>query len=456
MRSPGPGLTCTRPVTDFAAKKAALAPVGPGTGGQVRLAKSTVSNLFRYQPRARAAQTLSLGQFNEVIALDQAARTLDVEGLATFERIVTHCLPRGLLPPVTPELKHITIGGATVGIGIESTGFRHGFVHDALVEAEVLLPSGDVVTCTADNEHAELFHALPNSYGTLGYILRARLGLMPARPFVHLHIDWFECSREYLDSMRRATLQDDIDFIEGLFFEDGRFYLMTGRLVDEVPRADDILREHVFYKLVQVRRDIYLTTADYIFRYDPEWFWNIPDTPLHALFRRHAPLRLRNSGFYTRYAAWKSRLPKLSPARAAPSTEPLIQDWEVPWETAHELVDFCLREVRLDGRPWAAVPIRTPRQPTLYPVAAGRLYFNLGCYCQVRGAQGREPYHYSRIMDRKCFELGGIKMLYSATFLDEQEFDARFNGEAYRRIKAKYDPHGKAPTLYDKVTVKEP
>jgi len=71
----------------------------------------------------------------------------------------------------------------------------------------------------------------------------------------------------------------------------------------------------------------------------------------------------------------------------------------------------------------------------------------------VPKAVGREPYHYSKIMDRKCFELGGIKMLYSSTFLDPAEFDARFNGAAYRVLKAKYDPRGKAPTLYEKVTV---
>ena len=440
-------------MTDYEQKKASLQGQWPAAGGQVRLAKSTVSNLFRYQSASAAVQRVSLGQFNEVIALDSATRTLDVEGLATFETIVAHCLPQGFLPPVTPELKHITIGGATVGIGIESTGFRHGFVHDALLEAEVLLPGGDIVTCTADNEYSDLFKALPNSYGTLGYILRARLSLIPARPFVHLRIERFDSSRTFLAAMQQATTHADVDFIEGLFFEDRRFYLMTGWFADEVPQVDDILRENVFYQLVQARQDIYLATADYIFRYDPEWFWNIPDTPLYRLFRRHAPRRFRNSGFYTRYAAWKGRLRKRIPALAPAATEPLIQDWEVPWGRSEELLEFCLREVELDGRPWAVVPIRTPRQPTLYPIAANQLYFNLGCYCQVRRAEGREPYHYSQIMDRECFELGGIKMLYSSTFLDRAEFDARFNGAAYRSLKAKYDPRGKAPTLYEKVAL---
>lgn len=437
-------------MSDYARKRSALQNRAPAADGQIRLSKSTVSNLFRYQAGRASGQTLSLGHFNQVIAIDRDAQTLDVEGLATFERIVAHCLPHGFLLPVTPELKHITIGGATVGIGIESTCFRHGFVHDALLEAEVLLPGGDIVTCTPDNEYADLFRALPNSYGTLGYILRARLALVPAQPFVHLRVTFFDTAGAFLDAMRQAAVDDEVDFIEGLFFEDGRFYLLTGVGVDEVAQVDDILREHIFYRLVQERRDIYLTTTDYLFRYDPEWFWNIPDTPLYDLFRRYAPRRFRNSGFYTRYAAWKNR--RLGRFAARPGkTEPLIQDWEVPWDAAGELVGFCLREVALDGRPWAAVPIRTPRQPTLYPIAADQLYFNLGCYCQVRRAAGREPYHHTKIMDRKCFELGGIKMLYSSTFLDKAEFDARFNGDAYRALKAKYDPRGCAPTLFEKV-----
>src|SRR5690606_33045292 len=360
-----------------------------------------------------------------------AARTAEVEGLATYSTVVHRCLEHGLLPLVAPELKHITVGGATVGIGIESTCFRYGFVHDGLIEADVLLPSGRVVTARADNEHADLFHALPNSYGTLGYILRAQIALHAAEPYVHLRVERFDDTRAYLEAMRAATLDPANDFVEGLFFEDGRFFLMLGRFAREVPRTDDILREHVFYKLVETRRDIYLATEDYIFRYDPEWFWNIPETWPYRLFRRYAPARFRNSGFYTRYAATKNRWLARIGIRDD-EVEPLIQDWEVPWRHAEALVGFCLREVRLDGRPWAAVPIVTPRQPTLYPIRPKELYFNLGCYCQVRRPEGREPYYYTKIMDEKCFELDGIKMLYSSTFLSEAEFDERFNGAAYR------------------------
>jgi FAD/FMN-containing dehydrogenase len=438
--------------TEYQRKKAEITRSWQSGAGQLRLAKSTISNLFRYQPRGKAERRVSLGRFDDVIALDAEARTLDVEGLATFETIVNFCLRHGLLPPVSPELKHITIGGATVGIGIESTCFRHGFVHDALLEADVLLPNGSVVTCTPDNECRDLFFALPNSYGTLGYILRAKLRLEPAKPFVELAITRFDDANRYLEAMRAATEQGDIDFVEGLFFEDERYFLKCGRFADTANRVDDILRHHIYYKLVQSRELITLRTQDYIFRYDPEWFWNLPETPFYAWFRRYAPQRFRNSSFYTRHIAREAKLRAFF-GRQPKDTEPLIQDWEVPWDRAAELIETCLGKVDLDGRPWAAVPIKTPRQPTLYPIKPNELYFNLGCYCQVRRPVGEPPYHYTRLMDDRCFELDGIKMLYSSTFLDKSEFDRHFNGAQYAALKAKYDPEASAPTLYEKVAM---
>lgn len=444
-------LTSVEP--SYAEKKAKLEQSWQPGEGPLRLDKSTISNLFRYAPRAAAGRRVALNEFNRVIALDETTATLEVEGLATFETIVEYSLQRGFLPLVAPELKHITIGGATVGIGIESTCFRYGFVHDSLIEADVLLPSGKIVTCTAENEHSDLFFALPNSYGSLGYILRAKIKLHRARPYTTLTMTTFAEPTAYLAGMRAACDGDEWDFVEGLFFEDRRFILMTGKMVDRAAYVDDILRNDIFYRLVESRHEICLRTDDYIFRYDPEWFWNVPETWSYDLFRRYAPMRFRNSGFYTKYVATKERLRDRLTGGAPKDTEPLIQDWEVPWEHGAELIEFCLSEVDLGGRPWAAVPIKTPRSPTLYPIRANELYFNLGCYCQVKRPEGRGDYYYTRIMDQKCFDLAGIKMLYSSTFLEKNEFDRRYNGEAYAELKEKYDSEHNAQPLYDKVAM---
>jgi FAD/FMN-containing dehydrogenase len=438
--------------SSYAEKTARLTSTWRSGTGHVRLAKSTISNLFRYEPRGSAARRISLRDFNHVLSLDASARTVEVEGLTTYETVVKHCLAHGFLPLVAPELKHITVGGATVGIGIESTCFRYGFVHDGLIEADVLLPDGKIVTARADNEYSDLFRALPNSYGTLGYILRAKIALHAAAPYVHLHVERFGNAGSYLEAMRAATASNDLAFVEGLYFEDRRYFLMTGRFVKQAPNVEDIVRKNVFYRLVEQRRDIYLRTFDYIFRYDPDWFWNVPETGFYDLFRRYAPEDWRNSAFYTKYVATKAKLLR-SIGMASNDVEPLIQDWEVPWENAEELIRFSVAEVKLDGKPWAAVPIKTPRQPTIYPITPNELYFNLGCYCQVRRPAGKEPYYYTKIMDRKCFDLGGIKMLYSSSFLDQTEFDSLYNGAGYRALKAKYDPAGNAQTLYKKVAL---
>jgi len=422
--------------------------------GPLRVKKRATTNLFRYATRPDPRGDIDLGGFNHVLDLDRAARTLEVEGLATYEAIVDRTLGHGLVPLITPELKHITIGGATVGIGIESNGFRHGFVHDGLLEAEVLLADGRIVVCTPDNEHAALFRALPNSYGTLGYILRAKIRLMPAAACVHLRTRAFTDLGVFLDAVQAATERADVDFIESLIFARDRLYLTLSRFVEHAPATVDIVHENVFYRLLAREGDVYLTTRDYLFRYDPDWFWNIPETAPYRLFRRFAPASMRNSGFYKRYSLLKRRLLGGLPQQPQ-DEEPLIQDWEVPWEHAGELLRCALDNADLGGKPWIATPIRALSSPTLYPVRPGTLYFNLGCYCHVKMRPGGGDYFHTRLLDRKCFELGGIKMLYSSTFLDEPEFDRIYNGTGYRAIKRKYDPDGALGTLYQKCVLRQ-
>ena len=41
-------------------------------------------------------------------------------------------------------------------------------------------------------------------------------------------------------------------------------------------------------------------------------------------------------------------------------------------------------------------------------------------------------YYYTKVIDRKCFDLGGVKMLYSSTFIDEDEFTYRHEHGLWR------------------------
>ena len=148
----------------------------------VRLEKAT-SNLFRTRDKADGPK-LDVRSLNQVLAVDTENQVVEVEGMTSYESLVDACLKKHCMPLVVPQLKSITIGGAISGIGIESSSFRHGLPHESVNSMEILLPDGEVVNCTPENEHADLFFGIPNSYGTLGYILKLTVQTMPVKPFV--------------------------------------------------------------------------------------------------------------------------------------------------------------------------------------------------------------------------------------------------------------------------------
>lgn len=436
---------------DHAKQVAQLTAELVGNTERLRVKKKTVSNLFRYGGRGKVeGRQIDLSDFNQPLQLDARAQTLDVQGLATYEQIVDYCLPQGFLPLVTPELKHITVGGAMVGIGIETNSFRYGFVHDGVLAVQVLLPTGQVVEATANNDYADLFYGLPNSYGTLGYILRVKLKLRRVQPYVRLTTTQFSEPQVWLDAMKSAAADPANDYVDGLVYSSQRLYLTVARDSAEGDQLGDIYRGEPFYKQISRPGEFTLATKDFMFRYDPDWFWNIGETGVYGGFRQWAPKALRNSAFYTRFRAWQKRFGSLSDN---PEEEELIQDWEVPWREAGGLLGFALTHIDLDGRPMLGTPLKTPAHATLYPIKP-ELYFNLGSYGRIKKPADQPLYQATRQMDDYCFAHGGTKMLYSSTFLARDDFDQHYNGSAYRKLKAKYDPQGLAPILYDKVVHK--
>lgn len=430
-----------------------------GNTRPLQLRKRTASNLFRYDGRrgpggshAVRPRALDLRHFDQPLHLDVAAGTLEVGGLATYERVVDAVLPHGLVPTVTPELKHITVGGAVVGIGIESNSFRYGFVHHALLEADVLLADGHVVRCSPEGKHADLFHGLPNSYGTLGYVLRATLRLRPARPYVRLRTRALPGVDALLEAVAGAVDDPGADYVEGLAYAEDRLYLTVGTEADSDATPTSIYGPTIFYREISRPGELTLTTRDYLFRYDPEWFWGLPESALFRFFRAHGPRALRHSGVYGRYLAWRrsllGRLP--SALRRAPSLELLIQDWEVPFHHGADLLAHVFATADLAGKPLMVAPLRVPATAPCYPITPGQLYLNVGSYNYVRKRPGEAPHHSTRAIDERCFGLGGIKMLYSTTFLDEDAFWRHYGGGAYQALKARYDPQGLLPTLFDK------
>lgn len=425
-----------------------------GATGEIGLRQRT-SNLFR-PPGSRSRGRLDLGRFDQVLRIDETHAEVEAEGRISYQALVEATLRRGFLPAVVPQLKSITVGGAISGGGIESSSFRYGFVHETVREMDILLSSGEVVTCRPDNHHRDLFFGIPNSYGTLGYVLRARLALVRVEPYVKLTHRRFGSTAECLAALARSCAEggsqpDEIDFIDGVVFAEEESYLTEGRLVKEAPPVSNYRGMKVYYRSIREREIDYLMTADYIWRWDTDWFWcsralGMEMRPLRFLF---CALGLLRSTTYWKMRDWARRSGLMSLLGRNVGREDVIQDVEIPMEGAAEFLDFLRSQIGL--HPIWLCPTRPPAPVAdfvLYQMAPGTLYVNFGFWGSV--PSNHPPGYYNRLVERKVQALAGKKSLYSSSYFSVEEFGRIYNGSAYAQLKRSYDPAARLGDLYRK------
>jgi FAD/FMN-containing dehydrogenase len=432
-------------------------------GAQVSLSKRT-SNLFRTRKKA-GAKKIDVRRLNRVIEIDPGRRIAEVEGMTTFEDFVDATLFEGLRPPVVPELKTITIGGAVSGLGIEASSFRHGLVHEMVEEMEILCGDGTIRTCSPNNENADLFHAIPNSYGSLGYILRLRVILLPASPFVKTRHQRFTDHLQFLSAMEAACTQSPSapDFVEGVAFSPDDFVLTTARLTFDSGPVSDYKGMQIYYQSLRSRSEDLLTMRDFLWRWDPDWFWCSRTFGMQNLLLRRLLGRwmLRSSSYWkikSLYHKWKieERVNAIRNALHLPIErfEPVIQDVEIPMEKSSEFLECYFREINI--RPCWICPLRPLEAAgnwTLYAMEPGALYLNFGFWGSIRIVADEDTGQFNRRIESIVQELGGHKSLYSTSFYPEDEFWRIYNGIAYKKLKAKFDPQGAFQGLYQKAVL---
>ena len=422
-------------------------------GERVRLAKRT-SNLFR--PRAGAAVGLEVTGLDGVIDVDVDAGTADVQGMCTYEDLVDAVLPLGFIPQVVPQLRTITLGGAVTGLGIESTSLRNGLPHESVLEMDVLTGAGDLVTATPEGEHAELFDAFPNSYGSLGYATRLRVALERVPGFVelrHVRHGADEAVAAIEAVARSGTFEGRrVDAIDGTAFTPDEVVLTVATFTDEPGPTSDYTGSAVYYRSVGERTHDRLTMHDYLWRWDTDWFWcSAAFGAQHPLVRRVWPRRWRRSDVYHRLVGLDARLGlsrALDVVRRVPGRERVIQDVEVPLERLPEFLRWFDAEVGM--RPVWVCPLRTRRPWSSYPLEPGRTYVNIGFWGTVEVPADAAPGSVNRRIEEHVSELGGHKSLYSEAFYDEATFAALYGTDALDRVRDRYDPHGRLSTLYEK------
>jgi FAD/FMN-containing dehydrogenase len=430
-----------------------------GAGSSVRLAKRT-SNLFRFPSAGQTTRRLDVSAFNQVLSVDPVARTADVQGMVTYEKLVDATLAHGLMPLVVPQLKTITLGGAVAGLGIESSSFRNGLPHESVRELEVLTGDGRVIVARPDNEHADLFRGFPNSYGTLGYTLRLTIDLEPVKPYVRLRHLRFDTAEECFAVMGQVCADaayrgERVDFVDGTVFSPQEQYLTLATFVETAPSVSDYTGMDIYYRSVQRRQLDHLTVRDYLWRWDTDWFWCSRAFGVQQpLVRRLWPQRYRRSDVYRKLVAFDRRhgySARLAKLRGQPAEEYVVQDVEIPISQAAKFLDVFHRDVGIEPVWLCPLRLRDTQPWPLYPLEPDELYVNVGFWSTVALKPGQPDGFYNRLVEETVSALGGHKSLYSSVHYSADEFWDRYNGLAYRSLKRTYDQAGRLPDLYQKV-----
>lgn len=427
-------------------------------GASIGIGGKKTSNLFRDRNQ-KETKKIDVKSFNQVIQVTPHKLEAEVEGMTPYEELVNATLEHNLLPTVVPQLKSITIGGAVTGVGIEASSYKYGFVHETIKEVEILQSSGKTVICSPHNQYKDLFFGFPNSYGTFGYALKLKVQLIPAKKYVKItHTHYHNAKDFFKDLKEKCELgkkQGTADFIDGVVFDENSLYITEGKFVDNAPYVSNYKYLNIYYQSIKKKKEDYLTTLDYIWRWDADWFWcskpfgmqNLLMRLLLGKFCLKSTAYWRMKNFLAKY-----RIFALMDKIKGP-TEAVVQDIEIPIEHCVQFLDFFHKKIGI--KPIWICPVSAHDHSahfTLYPMDSQKMYVNFGFWDAIKTTS--EDGHYNRLIEQKVKELEGRKSLYSTSFYSKEEFWKLYNKDAYEKLKMKYDPDHVFRDLYTKCVLR--
>ncbi len=112
------------------------------------------------------------------VELDVAGAVLRASAATTFTELLARTVPRGLIPPVLPGTRHLTVGGAVAADVHGKNQHADGSISAWIDEIELLGGDGTLRTVVPGTP---AFRATVGGMGLTGIIISARLRLLPIR-----------------------------------------------------------------------------------------------------------------------------------------------------------------------------------------------------------------------------------------------------------------------------------
>lgn len=445
------------------------------------LNKTTLkSNTTRSSDYKKAAGArLNVDSLNRILKIDPERLIATCEPRVTMLQLAKETMRYGLIPRVVPEFKGITVGGAIMGCGGESSSFKHGLFHDICPRLKILLGDGSVVWASPE-ENRDLYQAVHGSYGSLGVVLAAEISLEQALPFVNLTYRRQTSAEAAIKDMR-ASIHQPIDFLEGLILGSDEAVVIEGKMsatCDHEVFSDRPWSPWYYSHAKCLKRErCTMPLLDYIFRYDKGAFWMGSYVLRPGILRRflmQGILKLQkghlpwlNSKLLEKYShiyepgmlcrllsSWamsSQRLYSLLHAGEEWVKDRLIiQDFTLPESNAQDFLDEV--QQRAGIYPLWLCPIRTAESGQIFApnIAKSDAYtINVGVYGLPKTI-GLAVDVLSQLENQAAL-LGGRKWLYTHSCYTLDDFWQIYPEEQYRKLRQKYNADGIWMSIENKV-----
>ena len=426
-------------------------------GGDITMARKKVTHFMRGRIKKN---TVSLQEFDSVLYINKKELIAEVESNCTYYQISRETLKMGLIPSVVPEFRGITIGGAISGLGVESSSFKYGLVHENIPEFDVLTGDGKIVTCTK-TKNSDLYYTFPNSLGSLGYITKCKLKLIETLPYVKTTIIKYNNPEEFLRTLVSKSEKKSSDFLDAVIFSINNLCIIEGFFINSIPKKMTPFNRYktIYYKELEksTNRIIYFHTWDYLWRWDTDAFWGIEYSPFLAKFLTNTLLRqtllksiLRTDTLLRIKKIYDKVIKPLCQLGLVARYEDLIQDVALTEEKFNDFFKWFNNTICV--YPLWVCPVNNSRNKDRYPLypLKDKLIIDLGFYSRKILNKEMNNNYYNVLFDEKLKSLNCMKGLYSKNTFTEKDFWKLYKRSKYLKVKSKYDKNNIYPDLYSK------
>lgn len=369
--------------------------------------------------------------------------TVTVGSAVTIHQLLSVLFKLNLTLAVVPDLGHLTMGGIVAGIGGGSKSFKNGYFHEIITEMDVLLKTGELLTL---NHRDELFYAMANTLGTLGYILRMKIKVisLPAKLVTTENLrfsNWADFEAE----MKARRNDDRTEFLDGTIFSPSEFVLVVGKYTkNSFLKLDNFVNGQIYWQSIRTDYTHTFKLMDYIYRWNTDLYYTT-----HSI-----PGRL---GKFLRTTWWRKFVPqsalvciKRLVASAMPknTVQEIVQDVLIPTHRAGEFFEWFCKTTPVF--PVYICPAKTTSSRFFFWKDSKVVDFGIGYGIDTPNAKEK-----TRQIEQKMLELGGKKLLYSRTQLSAENFWKIHDTEnKYKALFERCNPYSYVQvTTHDKVSV---